>query len=365
MILHSRRSFLLSTSECNSSTNDIMVSIRKVSYYYDRYHKEIILYSGLNSAILEKYLRNDTISNTQNDSYTIFIKNQNIYSYSNNNKYWKIIKEININSRIYKIINIINKDTSKNINIILNSLNNIPFLSYFYSYKGRRKSNEDSIAYASIDFCTDNNTYKYRILAMADGAGGLGGGDLASSTGIQTVIDKLLASIVENSGKLDYKSLEDAVIGANERVKELAFKINKFIATTLSLVVIDLTKQEVYYTNVGDTKILLLDNNRLLKELSNMYRVQLDRGSALTTYLGMDKITDLKINKIKLNSMYNHYIILMTDGVYEYISEDQLSNYIFNNNIVDAAKNIITYSYYNGSTDNLSILIFKIGEVNE
>lgn len=184
------------------------------------------------------------------------------------------------------------------------------------SKNGIGKINEDYLIYRELsEDCT--------LAILADGMGGLSNGDQAAHIISNAIVDYIEKNIrVFNPDEL----LRGAIYQANEIIKAKSYELKCRMGATIAVV---LTKENnAYYTWLGNVRIYL---NRRYEELiqlttdhvyipevkdenSDIYLTRCIKGKSLRE--------DPPTGKITLKPCF--HIILCTDGLYQYSTEDDL-----------------------------------------
>ena len=241
-----------------------------------------------------------------------------------------------------------------------NNYFNYNHVTVYQTYVGRRKHNEDSILFSSINICEGSKTRSYKIVGVADGAGGLGGGDLASTLTLQYLYIYSILWLIDNQPTEE--ALRRIILDINHRILEQIERVGRQIATTLSTILIDLENRKIYYANVGDTKIILFTKSNK-KELSKQQRIYLDNGrTALTSYIGKPSLNNINVGSIKIST--KSIISIMTDGVHEFIDDEEILDEVGMTDdlyrLNSAVKKLIMLAYNRGSSDNLTMSLTKL-----
>lgn len=198
---------------------------------------------------------------------------------------------------------------------------------------GARSNQQDSFG---ISDTSDEAIAKRGLLAIvADGMGGMSGGEKASMT---TVISCL--NYFDTCGCDDITSaeLEEMAHTANEQVREILNGTNG--GSTLTAVVIK--GDSLYWMSVGDSHIFLFRDGVLtqLNEDHN-YAVQLEemvaqgeisreeadsdpQRDALTSYIGIDSLELIATNAEPITLLSGDRILMSSDGVYNTLSEGDI-----------------------------------------
>jgi len=181
------------------------------------------------------------------------------------------------------------------------------------SLRGPRRANEDSGLVASV--CVGGEVF--RLVAVADGAGGLGGGDVASSIAIAGFLASAVDLIIAGApvGDALVEALEDAGAAVTGHVA----RTGKRIASTLAAAAIA-PGGSVYYASVGDSPVIVVDSRgaRVVSELQRIERP--GGGSALTSYLGGPMEVSAGRESVEPPAL----VVVESDGVYEYVGPEEL-----------------------------------------
>lgn len=187
-----------------------------------------------------------------------------------------------------------------------------------YSNAGGRASNEDSYAWGKSSHGL--------LFLVADGLGGCGKGEIASSL----VCEEILSQFnMEAEFELS-RAILDANLLLLEKQKELGIKMK----TTLAAVWIG--KKTTQFVHVGDSRIYAFDKSGICFQTEDHSVAQLSlrgkenkadvRGAedrnVLTRALGMNDEVQLEQQLVK-NSSYNS-LLLCSDGFWEYVLENEM-----------------------------------------
>lgn len=135
---------------------------------------------------------------------------------------------------------------------------------------------------------------------------------------------------------------------------------NRGFATTFSAVVLKSTTAHLFH--VGDARIYLL-RGQTLEQLSTDHRIQLsDNKTYLGRALGVDYALDIDYKSLPIDT--GDCFVLLTDGVYEWLSDSQLKQLLTGRSDLDAcAAAICQKALEQGSTDNLSCQLLQLTSV--
>lgn len=197
---------------------------------------------------------------------------------------------------------------------------------------GAREEQQDSFGISEWDSSGEQGV----LLVLADGMGGMAGGEKAS----MEFVVSCLNYFDENkffSENPDQK-LIDMLAVANENVKTALDGKTGMGGTTA--IVVYIRERELYYVSVGDSRLLLIYDG-VAKQLNreHIYGMklleQVEQGEisleqaqenpdwgALTSYVGEETISEIDSGSIALEC--GDRILMMTDGVYRTLSEQQI-----------------------------------------
>ncbi|MEX0614917.1 MAG: bifunctional protein-serine/threonine kinase/phosphatase, partial [Methylophaga sp.] len=135
---------------------------------------------------------------------------------------------------------------------------------------------------------------------------------------------------------------------------------NRGFATTFSAVVLKSTTAHLFH--VGDARIYLLRGHSL-EQLSSDHRIHLsDNKTYLGRALGVDYALDIDYKSLPIDT--GDCFVLLTDGVYEWLSDSQLKQLLTERSDLDAcAAAICQKALEQGSTDNLSCQLLQLTSV--
>ena len=244
-----------------------------------------------------------------------------------------------------------------------------------------REKQEDSVLLLEHPFNKD-----FKLIAVADGMGGLLNGGKASNLELVNII-KWFESLPS-----DYYYKENQIlIEIYEELEYIDLQIRKYCntgGTTLALTIF--TKNNNICINVGDSRIYMYAFENL-KQVSIDHSISWDlyekglilekdnirfhkKNHLITSRLGCENKI-LKIDKQIISVNDYEILCLFTDGVTDCLSDNQIEEIIKNNKNKDIASVIIKsalavldynnnlnpeeyYSYINGGKDNLSAAVY-------
>lgn len=239
---------------------------------------------------------------------------------------------------------------------------------FVYSKKGNGKNVCEDAAMVAGTVISDSyfeiQTEQTYTVAIADGVGGNAGGDCAS----RYVLDKLNAiSMVDMSAEY----LKQFVGGINKELLHYASTISgkENMATTLTGLIFTLDKG--YMFHVGNTRVYGLQGNYLkqLTEDQTTYQWLLNIGqieaaekcnkNEITHCLGGGNTQYGSAVCVKEHDTLNAYkrLLLTTDGIHEYVSIDELEDFMSGELSETTMQLLADKAKRNGSSDDQTIIV--------
>jgi len=253
---------------------------------------------------------------------------------------------------------------------------------YGQSYVGRRKNNQDSI----LTLCINKEKTIY-FFAAADGMGGAAGGEVASKIAIDICRESLTEYFSENDDKPDLKhALTKAIMNADKAILKKVKKDNSLngMGTTLTGVLIYGDKYII--GNIGDSRTYIYDesiikqttiDHSIIQEYREKYGDEVDPAILKNYGHGVTKVLqghgdepdifpkEKGYFKLKVNTGF----MLCSEGLLVDKSENDPSIFqklcINSKKLKDNVEQLISYAFYNGSTDNISIICIEYGKVKK
>lgn len=225
-----------------------------------------------------------------------------------------------------------------------------------------RQQNEDSYAYDR----------EKKIFVVADGMGGHKRGEVASDMAVKTVMQELTDS---SSGDDDtiISEIESGMKAANSAVYTHAKEHpdHQGMGTTLS--VVRFVDDKVFYGHVGDSRIYLYDeglltqltkDHTMVEELVDIGTISSEEAkthpkkNVLIKALGTQEDVEADTGSVRVKP--GNIIVLMTDGVYEYVDEGLLAELLSKNPLPQVEETIDRVIQEGGAKDNYTLLMISL-----
>jgi serine/threonine protein phosphatase PrpC/uncharacterized protein YneF (UPF0154 family) len=207
---------------------------------------------------------------------------------------------------------------------------------------GSRKEQQDDFGFSDIDdpvFVSHGGV----LALLTDGMGGLSKGREASLIAKNSMLSRYEKKSIAESMP---EALNRSLIAANSAVLEMA-RLNGMegeVGTTL--VAAAIKEKELYWVSVGDSRIYLWRDGKMTQlTMDHDFGLHLSKEvmkgnispeeaenhperDALVSYLGLQELTEIDRNKEPFILEVGDRIVLCSDGLYNAISENEISQLI-------------------------------------
>lgn len=230
-----------------------------------------------------------------------------------------------------------------------------------------RTNNEDMGLFFKI---ADENVIREKgyMLVVADGMGGHQAGEVAS----RMATDIISHEYFKQSGGYVEKNLAKVLMLANKSIFEKASssEAHKGMGTTCTvLVVID---GFVYYAHVGDSRAYMQKGNCIMQITTDHTYVQelVKNGDITPSEAAVHPKRNILINamgtkpdmrvdtgKFEYALDVNDRLLLCSDGLYDYLNDNELKEILVANDIKTSAQVMIQLAKARGGHDNITVVI--------
>lgn len=237
-----------------------------------------------------------------------------------------------------------------------------------YSEKGYKKAICEDAALLNEHIISDSfsetQINSRALVAIADGVGGNAGGELASRY-VLSQFDKI--DIENITAEKMHQFIENCNIGLLEYAKQFTGKEN--MATTLTGIILLQDTCDIFH--IGNTRVYGLQGSYLKQFTKDQttYQWLLDRGhieeadicnkNEITYCLGggnLKYVEGICVNEYSTLNQCKR-ILLSSDGIHEYVSTDELEDFILGDINKETMQKIADKARSNGSDDDKTIVV--------
>jgi PPM family protein phosphatase len=231
-----------------------------------------------------------------------------------------------------------------------------------------RSNNEDAAIYLRV---ANKETSQSRgsLMMVADGMGGHQAGEVASRIATEVVCQEYFNSKKNWSVT---EALRHAYGVANNRILKLAASntIYRGMGTTCTAIVI--SGDDLYFAHVGDSRAYLFKDEKLhrvtedhtyVQELLRNNEIKPEEVSThpkrniLTNAMGTKANLTVDVGKYALKLEVGNKILICSDGLSEYFSDDELLAKLSATSINIIADQLITEAKQRGGHDNITVIL--------
>lgn len=226
-----------------------------------------------------------------------------------------------------------------------------------------RNSNQDSYAAGELP-----NGVAWAV--VCDGMGGAAGGNVASSTAVKIISDRITSHYRSGMGPLSIKNmLVSAINAANISVYDMS-RANEELegmgTTVVCAVVVDYV---AYIAHAGDSRAYAIKNNEItqltrdhsvVQELVEKGEITVDQAkfhpnkNLITRALGVDPT--IKVDYCEYDFSNDDIVLLCTDGLTNFVDSEALEKIIENNPYYQIADLLVNTANENGGGDNITVV---------
>lgn len=207
------------------------------------------------------------------------------------------------------------------------------------------------------------------LAILADGMGGHSAGEIASQMAVD-IIGQTYFARPESAEE----SLFLAFTRANRAIWMAASKNEKQRGMGTTCTCLAICNNQLFLAHVGDSRAYLLKKGQLTMLSKDHTYVQslVDQGvisanearvhpdkNILTRAMGTHNKVDIDVEAIQQNLEADDRILLCSDGLYDYLNDDEIARYMLNPNLGNAARAMIELAKQRGGHDNITVLLLE------
>ncbi|MEI6579218.1 MAG: Stp1/IreP family PP2C-type Ser/Thr phosphatase [Eubacteriales bacterium] len=205
---------------------------------------------------------------------------------------------------------------------------------------------------------------------VCDGMGGAAGGSVASTVAVRIISEKINSCFKQGmSTKSIHNMLISAIEVSNIAIYDMAKSDDTLTGmgtTVVTAVVID---NSVCIASAGDSRAYLATKQEL-KQITrdhSIVQVMVEKGeitpeeakdhprkNIITRALGVDESISIDYYEEKISN--DDILLICTDGLTNFIENDEILNIIGNNSYYDIADKLIDFANQNGGGDNITVV---------
>ena len=226
-----------------------------------------------------------------------------------------------------------------------------------------RSSNQDS--YAAGEF---QNGVAWAV--VCDGMGGNAGGNIASSTAVKSISDKITLVYRDGMTSSSIKYLLiTAITNANYEVFDMASSNSELKGMGTTVVAAIITPDAVYVSHVGDSRAYLVSKNEI-RQITKDHSVVQDmvekgeitpdeakshpRKNLITRALGVDE--EVKADFLAEDTTSDDVLLICTDGLSNFVDQSDIYRVVCDRPYTDFADTLVDMANEKGGADNITVV---------
>jgi protein phosphatase len=236
-----------------------------------------------------------------------------------------------------------------------------------------RENNEDSVFMMYGSSYGEEALPEFGLFCVADGAGGLGHGELASSIAVKAVISDLMENAVLKALELDdtdtQPSIEDMAHRAIEHANEMVIDSASGGVTTLTVAMV--LNGQMVIGHVGDSRAYLVENGKprlLTRDHSYSWRLveigQITPEEAMLhpkrnqLWNAVGQGNNLVIEVDSYPQPHGGFLLICSDGLWGEVPEEELSSVVtLYDEPNEACEELVRAANAAGGPDNITALL--------
>ena len=204
------------------------------------------------------------------------------------------------------------------------------------------------------------------LLVVADGMGGHKAGDFASKFTVEVVKREIAGS----RSRKPEKVLHDAIQVANRELIRVASRDVKLEGMGTTLVVATVIGDTLYFSNIGDSRLYLIDDNikqlskdhSLVEEMVRLGGIKAEDArnhpdkNIITRAMGVKDEAEADFYEFRIKR--GDKILMCTDGLSNMVEDEDMFGLVKGSrDVVEAVQMLIDRANSNGGRDNIGVVL--------
>jgi len=231
-----------------------------------------------------------------------------------------------------------------------------------------RTNNEDKGMFYKV---ADENIVRDKgcLLIVADGMGGHNAGEVASQMAADIISREYFKQ--PPNGSIE-KALEKVFTLANKNIFQMSSSQKAYSGMGTTCTAIVVVDQAIYFAHVGDSRAYLqrgdsimqiTEDHTYVQQLVNSGDITAEEAAVhpqrnvLTNAMGTKADLRIDTGKFKFNFENNDRLLLCSDGLYDYLNDQELKDILNHNALKNAAEYMIQQAKARGGHDNITVVV--------
>jgi PPM family protein phosphatase len=207
------------------------------------------------------------------------------------------------------------------------------------------------------------------LAVVADGMGGHAAGEIAAQLAVETVV-----KVYYRRDETPEESLFLALTKANREIWQAASHNNRQRGMGTTCTAVAISEGRLYLAHVGDTRAYLLQDGQLFQLSTDHTYVQMlvaqgvisiaeanthPERNVLTRAMGTHAKVEIDTATLPQTLQKNDRLLLCTDGLYDYLTNEEIVQFLINPNLSEIAQMLVECAKDRGGHDNITVLLVE------
>ena len=226
-----------------------------------------------------------------------------------------------------------------------------------------RSSNQDS--YAAGEF---RNGVAWAV--VCDGMGGNVGGNVASSTAVRSISERITTAYRENMSSSSIRNLlVTAITNANFEIYDMAEANPELAGMGTTVVAAIMDEEHIYVAHAGDSRAYVITKSEIRQitrdhsvvqkmiengEITEEEAMRHPSKNLITRALGVDE--NLRVDFTEEDTAVKTMLLLCTDGLTNYVTDEQIHQTVLEGRHSDFAGTLVDLANGHGGGDNITVV---------
>lgn len=207
------------------------------------------------------------------------------------------------------------------------------------------------------------------LAIVADGMGGHAAGEIASQLAVETI-----AKTYYQREEVPEESLFLAFTKANREIWQAASRNSRQRGMGTTCTTMAISDSRLFMAHVGDSRAYLFQNGQLFQLSTDHTYVQtlVEQGvitpaeaekhperNVLTRAMGTHAKVEIDVVCLSQSFQENDRILLCTDGLYDYLSNEEIAQFLLLPQLSETAQQLVEYAKQRGGHDNITVILVE------
>ena len=227
-----------------------------------------------------------------------------------------------------------------------------------------RSSNQD--AYAAGEF-RDGVAWA----VVCDGMGGNAGGNIASSTAVRSISQRITTAYRDNMSPASIRNLLiTAITNSNIEIYDMAEATPKLRGMGTTVVAVIVGKNTVYIAHAGDSRAYLISQHAIRQvtrdhsvvqkmvesgEITEEQALNHPNRNLITRALGVSENIQVDYGEEDLHG--GEVVFICTDGLTNFVTDEEIQNLVMESTDSDCANSLVDLANAHGGGDNITVVV--------